>query len=401
MSALVVDSYQQANETLRMADLRQALYDEGAILMEKVLVNLHGQEHRARRNIETRVFRRDFFHWYEREVFPVTLRETLAPYVAQGSADLVDFGFRAMMNLTADFSGVDRPLRSADETAHLLKILRTFGKAATLGQALGDKEAIRAEIRQALEEFDTVFFRPSMQRREALLGDLAAGRCDEDALPRDVLTELLRHQGEHALSHEVLMKEIGFFLLAGAFTSIHTLTHAMHEIFVWREEHPEDALRYEQDRLFLQRAIHESMRLHPSSPTAGRRPTCPVHLPGGQPAGPQDLISVDLMSANRDPSVFGPDAGTYNPHRPAPTGASPCGLSFGLGMHACIGLNLAAGLLPRPDTDPRTQQWGTVTLIAHELLSCGARPDPQRPGVVDRSTVRNNWAAYPILLGRA
>ncbi|MGA1327809.1 MAG: cytochrome P450, partial [Rubrivivax sp.] len=202
-------------------------------------------------------------------------------------------------------------------------------------------------------------------------------------------------------SHEVLMKEIGFFLLAGAFTSIHTLTHAMHEIFVWREEHPEDGLRYEQDRLFLQRAIHESMRLHPSSPTAGRRPTCPVHMPGGHEAGPQDLISVDLMSANRDPSVFGPDAGSYNPHRPPPAGASPYGLSFGLGMHACIGLNLAAGLLPRPDTDPRTQQWGTVTLIAHELLSCGARPDPRHPGVVDRSTVRNNWATYPILLGRA
>ena len=269
MAALVVDTYSQANEALRMADLRQALYDEGAILMEKVLVNLHGQEHRARRNIETRVFRRDFFHWYEREVFPVTLRETLAPYIAQGSADLVDFGFRAMMNLTADFSGVDRPLRSAEETAHLLKILRTFGKAATLGQALGDKEAIRGEIRQALEEFDTVFFRPSLNRRQALLADLAAGRCTEDGLPRDVLTELLRHQHEHALSHDVLMKEIGFFLLAGAFTSIHTLTHAMHEIFEWRQQHPEDAPRYARDRLFLQRAIHESMRLHPSSPTAG------------------------------------------------------------------------------------------------------------------------------------
>jgi cytochrome P450 len=97
VASLVVSGYQEANETLRMPDLRQALYDEGAILMEKVLVNLHGQEHRSRRNIETRVFRRDFFHWYEREVFPVTLRETLAPYLQQGAADLVDFGFRAMM----------------------------------------------------------------------------------------------------------------------------------------------------------------------------------------------------------------------------------------------------------------------------------------------------------------
>lgn len=400
MAALEVSGYREANETLRMADLRQALYDEGAILMEKVLVNLHGQEHRARRNIETRVFRRDFFHWYEREIFPVTLRETLEPYLAQGSTDLVDFGFRVMMNLTADFSGVDRPERSPEETARLLRILRTFGKAATLGQALGDRAAIRAEIQQALDEFDRDFFLPSMQRRRALLDDLARGRIQESDLPRDVLMELLRHEAEHPLSQEVLMKEIGFFLLAGAFTSIHTLTHAMHEIFVWREQHPEDAARYEDELLFLQRSIHESMRLHPSSPTAGRRPTCPVHLPGGQSAGPEQLISVNLMAANRDTAVFGADAGEYNPHRAAPEGASPYGLSFGMGMHACIGLNLAAGLLPRPDADPARHQWGTVTLIAHHLLRSGARPDPANPGVVDRSTVRNNWASYPLLFNR-
>jgi hypothetical protein len=174
----------------------------------------------------------------------------------------------------------------------------------------------------------------------------------------------------------------------------------MHEIFVWREQHPQDAARYEEDMLFLQRSIHESMRLHPSSPTAGRRPVCPVHLPGGQAAQPDDVVSVDLMSANRDTGVFGPDAAQYNPHRPAPEGASPYGLSFGMGMHACIGLNLAAGLLPRQDTDPARHQWGTVTLIARDLLRCGARPDPRHPGVVDRSTVRNNWASYPLLLGR-
>lgn len=195
------------------------------------------------------------------------------------------------------------------------------------------------------------------------------------------------------------MKEIGFFLLAGAFTTIHTLTHALHEIFIWRVEHPQDALRYQQDKLFLQKAIHESMRLHPSSPTAGRRPTCPVHLPTGQSAAQEDVVSVDLMSANRDTSVFGADAADYNPHRPAPKTASPYGLSFGMGMHACIGLNLAAGLLPRAETQVENHQWGTVTLIIDELLKNGARPDPERPGVVDRSTIRNNWSTYPMLLG--
>jgi hypothetical protein len=92
MPAIVVSEYKHANETLRLTDLRQALYDEGAILMDKVLVNLHGDEHRARRSIEIKVFRRDFFEWYEKQVFPTTLRETLAPYLAAGKTDLVDFG---------------------------------------------------------------------------------------------------------------------------------------------------------------------------------------------------------------------------------------------------------------------------------------------------------------------
>ena len=398
MSSIVVSGYKEASDTLRLSDLRQALYDEGAILMEKVLVNLHGDEHRSRRLIETKVFRRDFFQWYESTVFPTTLRETLAPYLVAGKTDLVDFGFRVMMNLTADFSGVDRPLRTPGETAHLLRILRTFGKAATLGQALGDREAIRAEIRQAMAEFDADFFQPSMARRRVLLEQLAKGEITEDMLPRDVLVDLLRSEDQTPIAPDVLMKEIGFFLLAGAFTTVHTLIHAAHEIFTWSAAHTMDARRYAEDPLFLQRAIHESMRLHPSSPTAGRRPTCPVHLPGGQNATPEDVISVDLMSANRDTAVFGTDAADYNPHRPAPRGASPYGLSFGMGMHSCIGLNLAAGMLPRTDTKAQDHQLGTVALIMRALLSHGARPDPGQPGIVDRSTIRNNWSSYPILL---
>ncbi|MBL8671621.1 MAG: cytochrome P450 [Alphaproteobacteria bacterium] len=399
MATITVSKYKQANDTLRINDLRQGLYDEGAILMDKVLVNLHGDEHRTRRLVESKVFRRDFFRWYEAEVFPKTLKETLAPFQAKGKLDVVDFGFRVMMNLTADFSGVDRPKRTPEETEQLLRILRTFGKAATLGQAKGDKAAIRAEIQAAIDEFDVTFYRSSAERRRGLLARFKKGEIGEDDLPRDILVELLRNEAELPLSHEVLMKEIGFFLLAGAFTSIHSMTHAMHEVFTWMKEHPEDSDLVRKDLSFLQRCMHESMRLHPSSPTAGRRPTCPVHLPTGQDATPDDFVSVDLMAANRDTDVFGPDAAQYNPRRQAPKSTGPYGLSFGMGMHSCIGLNLAAGALPRPDADPKEHQFGTVTLIARALLDAKARPDPSEPGVVDTSTIRNNWAKYPVLLG--
>ena len=399
MATHIVNTYKTAGETLRMPDLRQALYDAGAIFMEKTLVNLHGEEHRKRRNAEAKVLRRDYFRWYETEVFPNTLEETFAPFRAAGKADAVDFGFRAMLNLTADFAGIDRLKRSPEETANLLRLLKTFGKAATLGQATGDKEAITAEIRAAIDEFDGEHFSHSAERRAGLIARFGRGEIAEEALPRDVLTELLRHQEELRLDRDTLMKEIGFYLLAGAFTSIHTMTHALHELLGWLEAHPAEAERVRSDRMFIQRSVHESTRLHPSSPTAGRKPVCPVHLPTGIAVSPEDYVSVDLMAANRDTGVFGPGAAGYDPRREMQKGLPAYGMSFGLGAHACIGINMAVGVNPRPDTDPASHQYGTVPLIIHALLKAGARRDPGDPGVVDTSTIRNNWLRYPVLLG--
>lgn len=395
---VTITSYAEAESLLRRPDLKQALYDEAAILMEKVLVNLHGEEHRARRNAETKVFRRDFFRWYETDIFPQTLSETLAPFVAQGKADIVDFGYRVMLNLTADFSGIDRPERSPEETGALLTLLRTFGKAATLGQAKGDKTAIRAEIQAGLDAFDGQFYTPSMERRRALIERCRAGEIGEDRLPRDVLTVLLQNEAAIEASHDVLMKEMAFFLLAGAFTSIHSMTHAMHELFAWRDGHPGEAARLA-DPIFVHRCALESMRLHPSSPTACRRPTGPVALPGGIELGPDDTIVVDLLSANKDTRVYGPDAAAYNPLRPLDKQTAPYGLSFGMGAHACIGRNLAAGVTPKPDADPKDHHFGTIALIMLALLENGARPDPDDPPRMDATTTRPNWAHYPIRLG--
>lgn len=97
MADHVVTSYDAAEALLRRPDMRQALYDAGAILMKDVLVNLHGDEHRIRRAAEAKVFRRDFFVSCEREVFPCSLAETLAPFLAEGRADMCSFGYAVML----------------------------------------------------------------------------------------------------------------------------------------------------------------------------------------------------------------------------------------------------------------------------------------------------------------
>ena len=391
-----ISDFKTAGETLRVNDLRQALYDAGAILMDKVLVNLHGKEHQMRRKVEAKILRPNFYRWYETEVFKKTLDETITPYLKEGKADLVDLSYRILLNLTADFSGIDRPDKSVAETERILSMLRTFGKAATLGQAKGDKDAISNEINDSIEAFNNEFYKPSKQKRIEYLNRFKLGEISESDVPKDVLTELLKNQEKLGLSDDIILKETAFYLLAGAFTSIHTLTHAMHELFE-RVKDLTQKNRLMNEPIYLQRCIHESMRLHPSSPTAMRRPTCPYQTNDGKTLNNSDTLVINLMEANRDVSVFGLDAKEHNPERNLPSGVPPYGLSFGKGMHACIGVNLAAGIIPKEDTDPLTHQYGIITLTAKKLLEYGAAPNKNKPGVVDRSTVRNNWSSYPIL----
>ena len=59
--AITIKEYSSAGKILRQKDLRQALYDAGEVLMEKVLVNLHGNEHKSRRSVESKILQPNFF----------------------------------------------------------------------------------------------------------------------------------------------------------------------------------------------------------------------------------------------------------------------------------------------------------------------------------------------------
>ena len=210
MTTIRLDRVPDALAALRNEHLAQSLYDEGAVIMADTLLTLHGDAHRQRRLLEFRVFRRSFFRYYETEVFPRALQEVLGPVVAGGSCDLVDFGYRITMNLTADFAGIDRPEKTAAETAALLRLVMTFSEGATLVHSTRDKEEVCREVRAALTELDVRFLQPSIARRQALLAQLERGDISEEELPRDVLTVLLRNEDRLELPPEVLRREIAF-----------------------------------------------------------------------------------------------------------------------------------------------------------------------------------------------
>ena len=138
------------------------------------------------------MFRRNYAHHYETNVFPKTLAWVLDPIVARGEADLVDFGYRVTMNLTADFAGIDRPQKTPNETDRLLAIVKTFSEGATLVHSDRDASEVIAEVKAAQNAFRE-FLEPSWSRRQQLIDQLTRGEIDEDELPRDVLTVLLRN----------------------------------------------------------------------------------------------------------------------------------------------------------------------------------------------------------------
>lgn len=393
-SRTVLTSHADVREAFRHRDLAQALYDAGGVVMAGSLITLHGDEHKVRRRVENRLFRRGTFRHWELTLVPGVIEQALAGPLAEGSADLARLGRRTIMHLTALIAGIDPPV--TDEGADALEhAAHVFSEGATVVHSTRPAEVVRAAVEQEMQQFAERFLEPSIRRRQVLLADVAAGRAAEEDLPRDVLLALLRHQDELQIDRDVLRREVAFYLQAGSHSTANLFTHAAHRVLT-RLDDSEFAV-HTADPVFLQRCVHEALRLHPASPVAWRRATAPVHLRSGRFIAEGGLVELDLTAANRDPDVWGPDAGEFRPDREVPEGLSAWAHSFGGGMHACIGMELDGGVPPRveraADHEPVL---GTVTLMLQALLVHGARPDPARPPVLDTSSQRQNYASYPV-----
>ncbi len=402
MRTIELTQYAACEHALRNNALRQALYDEAEIVMDRVLVTLHGEDHRRRRLAEMRVFRRDFFRQYEQSVIPGIVDRVLAEYPAGSQADVVEIGYRCMVYLAIAFAGIDRQDGSREELDTLVRLLRLFGVSATLGQAIErDKEAARQEIRASVAEFDERFFTPSVERRQHLISKLNSGEITEDDLPMDVLTVLLRDVEGLQLDRDMLLRETAFYFLAGAHTSVHSLGHVVHHLLTWSYEHPGVSEQLEADPALVQRFVHESFRLNPASPIAARIALSPTEFLDGQRADIGDRVVISLRGANRSIERFGSDAAQFNPFRQLPRGVGETGITFGSGMHACLGKALAAGMLSTKTTGSvQEQQLGMVTYIGHRLLTRGMVRDPDREARLDKAIARETWALYPVLFTR-
>jgi cytochrome P450 len=165
---------------------------------------------------------------------------------------------------------------------------------------------------------------------EAYIDDMVAQR--RDALTDDLLSDMMRAEVDgDRLSHDELLTLTATLLMAGTDTTRNQLAAAV-QVFCdhpdqWRllAEHPELAPQ----------AVEEVMRFSPIIFTTMRKAVEDVELGGVTiPAG--TFVIANTAAANRDPAVY-EDPGRLDITRED----APAMLTFGGGIHYCLGAHLA------------------------------------------------------------
>jgi cytochrome P450 len=388
MRDLVLSSYTDVRDALLHADLQQALFEESDMFHgsdpDGTLEVLHGEAHRRRRRVEQEHFRRGLFQRYELAEFPYVIRRVIGQ--AGDTADLVALAKRITVNVSAVTTGIALDPGDGEAADELIGLLDAFVEGALIVHSRLDKDEVRAATRRALGRFGERYVWPAVAERRA--GQ--AGR-------EDLVATLATNQAELGMDDDLLVREIGFFMIAAFHTSSVALVHTVHELFS-SPRAAEYVERARGDADFAQACVHETLRLHPSSPEYMRRATKDVSLRSGQRVERARRVRLDLRAANVDGELWGEDAREFVPGRPCPRGVPPWGISFGAGMHFCMGQELAGGLRGQPGGSG-DQLFGNVAVMLRELLAAGCRPAPGSTPKLSERTVRKTWERYPVLLG--
>lgn len=173
---------------------------------------------------------------------------------------------------------------------------------------------------------------------EDMIGELTEfieQRTSPDWDAEDLFTDLCRAElNGRRLSREELLGEALLLVNGG----VDTTTSVTGSAFAWLSTHPDewDELRSDPEKLKI--ATEEFLRFF-APVTAMARTAASDYQLGGETIHANDRILMSFVGANRDPAVFdAPDELRLDrwPNRHT---------SFGLGIHRCIGSNLARAIV--------------------------------------------------------
>jgi cytochrome P450 len=151
--------------------------------------------------------------------------------------------------------------------------------------------------------------------------------------PRDdLVTALLEvEQAGDRLSEGELVSMCRLLLLAGNITTTEMIGNGVLALI----DHPDQLARLRADPSLLEPAVEEMLRYDTSVTGVGRNVVDKPAVVAEKALEPGTRIHVSLAGANRDPDVFA------EPHRFDIGRSDNAHLSFGAGIHICLGASLA------------------------------------------------------------
>lgn len=406
-----VTAYAEVLEALRASTKFAVVMDaDSEPIRAGTVLRVDGEPHSKRRRLLNRLVFKGGHTQLRDGVLRPGLERDLAAVLAHPDADglartdIVPFATRLLVELVAAMIGLDHAKTPAglDELVRIHGELVAFPRMQTQLRSAapplpGGDAALRDAIARheaAKAEFVERFYRPAMEARRAIIARHDAGELTDDDLPSDFLTLVAAH-ADPGLEEEPdlpVRHAIVDLLHAGTGTTVGALVRSIDELERHMRGHPED-LHLRTDPAFLSAAVNETVRLHSANPAEIRRAIADVTLAGGTRVRTGQIVALRTGYANRDRTVFGDDADTFDPHRRIPTGVYPYGVAFGSGPHMCYGVPLVLG-------DDGTD--GNLVCLLKRLYEAGVRPDPERPPQMrpplahaDLKTIDS----YPVVFG--
>lgn len=396
-----VESYAEIDEILRSPDFRQGSHFESRPVYGGSLVVIDGPEHRQRRKALMAMFTHEALQRNERQTLaPAIERALIALKATRGAdglvrADLVPLLRGFLIGISASVTGVD----DADEPVRRKRLQDLVSKleaASGVEWSTRNHSEVLEEGILARRELIRDFLGPGLQRRVELVKRWRSGELSKTDLPMDLLC-VLAQDGEDGSGGEdaYVWRECALFLVAGTQTTSHALPHVVWHLDQWWNAHPEDRARAT-DVEFLRAAANESLRLHQPVPALLRIANKDVTLKSsGRSFNKDDRIALYFSAANRDQGLFGQEVEAFNPNRPFSRKPPPWGLTFGSGVHTCIGRALVTGLSRSyDDTDPTL---GTIVGVLNALYRAGAMLDPESPPRRNTDSFHDAFASMPLV----
>ena len=215
-----------------------------------------------------------------------------------------------------------------------------IGKIITQIVGVGDKQSLadlrewvslegRLSLSKPSDEYIEAFERTTLRQSKYFL---EAAQDRREVPQDDLVTHLVnaRVKGEK-LTDKELCGMLSLFVSAGFVTTIQMLNHGI----MMFSQRPDLADELRKSPELIPAFIEELLRFRPAVIATARIALRPIEL-GGASIEKDDLILALLASAGRDPEKFD-DPNTFNLHR---RGVKQH-LSFGHGIHTCVGAPLA------------------------------------------------------------